>query len=416
MLSSNRTVLYSRYLLVVLSALFLSGCGTSPREHTAPSAELYSRAEVFGFQDIRYWGDEPTPYLDDAIEKLKDAFAGNPALREHIDILALSGGAEDGAYGVGFLKGWTERGDRPEFLMVTGISTGALIAPFAFLGPQHDDSIKRFYTKTSRRDIFYYKPITAFFGGTALGDTAPLRRIIKEEVNNKLVAAIASESRRGRVLLIGTTNLDAQRPVVWDIGRIAESGHPEATQLIRHVMLASASIPGIFPPVIIDVVIDGERHQEVHVDGGVTNQIFVYPRTLDVRAMERAIGVAPKKAFWLIRNTKVEPEYKAVELGLRDIASRSISTLIKYQGRGDLLNISSLAKRDGFSVHLTNVPVDFDVPMNDRFDPVYMRALYKTGYETALSDAPWNTSVEGLLEAWIGKTLRKASWRPLLSR
>ncbi|MEW8525611.1 MAG: patatin-like phospholipase family protein [Candidatus Thiodiazotropha endolucinida] len=389
----NKVVSGTSYLSFLFSILLLTGCATTPREYAAPAADLYARAEVVGFHNIRFWGDETAPYLDEAILRLKDALHRIPALRERIDILALSGGAEDGAYGAGFLKGWTERGDRPEFLMVTGISTGALIAPFAFLGPKYDDSIKRLFTETSKKDIFIFTPFTALFGGKALADTAPLRRIIREEVDDELVAAIARESRRGRILQIGTTNLDAQRPVVWDIGRLAESGHPEATRLIGDIMLASASIPGVFPPVMINVTVDNKLHQEVHVDGGVTNQIFVYPRKLNVHEIENELEVSPKKSFWLIRNTKVTPEYKAIELGLSDITSRSISTLIKYQGRGDLLNISSLAKRDGFEVHITNVPAEFDVPLNDMFDPVYMKALYKTGYEAANSNSAWRANI-----------------------
>jgi hypothetical protein len=324
--------------------------------------------------------------------RLGQALTVNPALGERIDILALSGGAEDGAYGAGYLVGWTERGDRPEFFMVTGISTGALIAPFAFLGSGYDDSIRRFFTETSRQDIFTLTPFSALFAGSAIASTEPLRRIIRDEVDDEFVAAIARESRRGRILQIGTTNLDAQRPVIWDIGRIAESGHSHATELIGNIMLASASVPGVFPPVIMDVMIDGKRFQEVHVDGGVTNQIFVYPRTLDVHAFEQRLGVRPKKSFWLIRNTKVDPDYQAVELSLSDITTRSISTLTKYQGRGDLLHIFSLAERDGFDVHLTTVPADFDMPLNELFDPAYMRALYKTGYDAALSETPWQTS------------------------
>ncbi len=395
MLLTIRAARSHAYLLIVVLTLLVSACATAPREHAAPDAAQYTRAIVDGYRDIRYWGDLPAPYLDRSIERLKEGLAGNPSLRERIDILALSGGAEDGAYGAGFLKGWTERGDRPEFMMVTGVSTGALIAPFAFLGPKYDDALKRMYTETSKKDIFFLTPFTALFGGRALADTAPLRRMLKEEIDEALVEAIARESRRGRILQIGTTNLDAQRPMVWEIGLIAESGHPDAAKLIRRIMLASASVPGVFPPITMNVTIDGKRRQEVHVDGGVTNQIFVYPRLLNIREIERRVGASPKKTLWLIRNTKVNPEYKAVKLNLGDIANRSISTLIKYQGRGDLLNIFSLAKRDGFELHLTNVPADFDVPLNDMFDPVYMRALYKRGHETALSDSAWHTNLDG---------------------
>ena len=376
--------------MLVLVAVLISGCATVQRQYPAPPADVYESAQVSEFRNIRFWGDKPAPYLEEAVQRLQNSIRNNPALRERVDILALSGGAEDGAYGAGFLKGWTERGDRPEFFMVTGVSTGALIAPFAFIGPEYDDVIKKLFTKSSKKDIFFLTPFRALFGGAALGDTAPLRKIIEKEVDDEMVKAIARESRKGRILQIATTNIDAQRPVVWEIGIIAESGHPNAKRLIQRIMLASASIPGVFPPVAIDIMINGERYQEIHVDGGVTSQIFVYPRGLMVREIEKQLNVYPKKTFWLIRNTKIAPDYSPVELGLSDITSRSISTLIKYQGRGNLLNISSLAERDGFDVHITNVPADFNEPLNDFFDPVYMKTLYDNGYAKALSDCPWH--------------------------
>ncbi|MDD3495459.1 MAG: hypothetical protein PHU11_06180, partial [Dysgonamonadaceae bacterium] len=157
------------------------------------------------------------------------------------------------------------------------------------------------------------------------------------------------------------------------------------------IMLASASIPGVFPPVLIDVVIDGKKHQELHVDGGVTQQIFVYPYDFDVRWYERTLGIRPKKNFWLIRNTKITPEYHAVDLWLSDIAGRSVSTLIKYQGRDNLKSIIAVAKRDGFKVHITHVPASFDTPLEDMFDKKYMKALYKVGYEKGRSESAWYT-------------------------
>ena len=371
--------------------VLLSACSTAPRSYAPPKAENYAIAEMEGFQDIRSWGDSPAPYLEREIPALRAALADEPGFQQRVDILALSGGAEDGAYGAGFLTGWSDRGDRPEFYMVTGISTGALMAPFAFLGPEYDVAIQRLFTESSKDDIVSSAHLSILFGGAALGDSAPLRRLIHERLTDELVAAIARESRRGRVLLIGTTELHSQRPVTWDIGRIAESGHPDAKRLIGDVILASASIPGMFPPVIFEVLIDGERYHEVHVDGGVTNQIFVYPRNLDIAWMEEQLGISPEKHFWLIRNTKIDPEFKPVELSIGDLANRSISTLIKYQGRGDLINIMDLADRDGFNLHFTNVPADFNEPLNDLFDPVYMKRLYEVGYRKGLSESAWHS-------------------------
>ena len=382
---------YFRLIGIITLSLLLNACSAKSRTYEAPSINEYQKANVAGYKQIRYWGDKTThdTYTRSNVKRL----GANKSFRKRIDVLALSGGAEDGAYGAGFLKGWSERGDRPKFTVVTGISTGALIAPFAFLGPKYDKVIQRLYTESSQKNIVLLSPMEALFGAS-LGDTAPLRKILTEEINDAFVAELAKEARKGRLLQIGTTNLDAQRPVVWEITEIALSGRSDAPKLIRDIMLASASIPGAFPPVLIDVVINGKRHQEVHVDGGVTRQIFVYPRDLDIRKLERMLHMHPQKNMWLIRNTKVAPEYKPVSLSLADIAERSFYTLTKYHGLGDMVNITSLAKRDGFHVYITSVPKSFNVPLEEFFDKNYMKALYHVGYEKGRSKSAWQTTLK----------------------
>lgn len=394
----NHTLIH--YILFIATLLTVSACATSPRQHPAPDKDKYAQAEVVGFSDIRFWGDRPPKYLNKIVQRIKENLPNHPEWTKRNDILALSGGAEDGAYGAGFLEGWTERGNRPDFFMVTGVSTGALIAPFAFLGSEYDDRIKHFYTETSKQNIFFLTPLTALFGGSAIGDTTPLRDFIRKEVNDEMVAKIAEKSRSGRLLLIATTHLEAQRSVIWDIGRIAESGNPNATKLIGDIMLASASVPGAFPPVIIDVTINGKRYQEAHVDGGVTSQIFTYPVTLNIREIQKQINNPgnPERNIWMIRNTKISPEYKENKLNVPDIVGRSISTLIKYQGIGDLIRSARLAKRDGYHFHITYVPADFDQVSNDMFDTKYMRSLYKIGYDAGLSGKGWDYRLNQLFD------------------
>ena len=230
--------------------------------------------------------------------------------------------------------------------------------------------------------------------GASLGDTTPLRKILEQEIDDAFVAELAKEAKKGRLLQIGTTNLDAQRPVVWEITEIALSGRPDAKELIIKIILASSSLPGAFPPVLIDVMIDGKRHQEVHVDGGVTRQMFVYPRDMNIQKFQRLLKMYPQKNMWLIRNTKVDPEYMPVPLSLSGITERSISTLIKYQGRGDLINIISLAKRDGFNVHITNVPKHFHAPLNEIFDQEYRKTLYDVGYKKGRLKSSWDKTLK----------------------
>ncbi len=198
-------------------------------------------------------------------------------------MLSLSGGGADGAFGAGILSGWSARGDRPTFTMVTGISTGALIAPFAFLGPEYDMLLKLFYTTFSTEDLARPLPVGSAISRNGFFSTKPLREALKQYISAEVITKIATEYRKGRRLIIGTTNLDLMRPVYWDIGAIAQHRSEKNDQLIRDIILASVSVPVAFPPVFITLEAGGNTYDEMHVDGGVTNQVFAYPVSLDLK-------------------------------------------------------------------------------------------------------------------------------------
>lgn len=381
----------------LLTALALAACSApAPREPAAPPRIDYEAAEIEGFPNVRIFYDTAHTVPDELRLRYLDQRLRARLPRDRFTVLALSGGGPDGAFGAGFLKGWSETGERPSFDIVTGISTGALMAPHAFLGPDFDAELARFYTDTTTQDVLTLTLFSALSGGASVADTGPLRRQLEAAVTPALVEAIAAEHRRGRRLLVGTTHMDAQRPVVWDIGAIANSGNPAAPDLIRRIMLASASIPGVFPPVLFDVTVNGERHTELHADGGVTLSIFAYPRVIDLGHVVEALGVPPAgRTFYLIRNAKLQPEYLPLELALLPIAGRAVSTLIKYQTIGSLVEIEELARRDGFGVKLAFVPDAFSVTAKELFDPAYMRALYELGYEQAREGYKWAPSVFG---------------------
>jgi predicted acylesterase/phospholipase RssA len=200
--------------------------------------------------------------------------------------------------------GWSENRTRPSFKIVTGISTGALIAPLAFVGPEYDALLAGMYTTIDQTDIFNKRPVLAGLVSDALADSTPLQNLISKYVDAHLVARIAEESQHGRALVIITTDLDAGVPVIWNIGGIAESGGPEAIGLIRKILLASASVPGLFPPVMFDVTVDGTAHQEMHVDGGASMQTFLYPAALQVRRIPNGGGSRLRVAY-VIRNGRL---------------------------------------------------------------------------------------------------------------
>ena len=277
--------------LVALLLGLAQGCTTPPERRALPE-DLYAKSQIPGIPDARYWADEVPPHAEDLMAMSREELrARYPAMVDRpITLLAISGGGADGAFGAGVLNGWTASGTRPEFSFVTGISTGSLLAPFAYLGPKYDHVVRRVYTTYETKDLVKKRGLLGIIEIDAAADSAPLRAVIAEHVDEAVMKAIAEEYRKGRHLLIGTTNLDATRPVAWNIGEIAASGAPGALDLIHDVMLASASIPIAFPPQIFEVEIDGGLYDEMHVDGGVTRQSFLFSFGLDDKTLAERLG------------------------------------------------------------------------------------------------------------------------------
>ncbi|WP_052041956.1 patatin-like phospholipase family protein [Paracoccus sphaerophysae] len=392
MIAAHRAGRTARSLVLVTAALATAACDLGPvRDLPAVPAAATLNAAPPGYGRIRAYGNV-IGASDAQTDSLGAAALARLRGAEAVDILALSGGGDGGAFGAGLLIGWTERGDRPEFDMVTGVSTGALIAPLAFLGPRYDGELRRSYTQTQRSDVVLLKPLQVLTGAPSVGDSSPLRDRIAAIVTPAMVDEIAAERRKGRLLLIGTTNLDAQRQVIWDIGRIAASGQPDRVELIRAILLASASIPAAFPPVAIDVVADGHRFQEMHVDGGVTRGVFAYPPEVTLPPRR-----GPRR-MWVVRNSKLGPEPETVAQNALAIAGRSVSTMIKAQSLVDISEIQHLARRDGFDFHVTAVPAAQRLPQGLPFDPAYMDTVYRVGLASGRSRNGWADSPAPLLD------------------
>jgi predicted acylesterase/phospholipase RssA len=309
-------------------------------------------------------------------------------LAGHFDLLALSGGGEDGAFGAGLLCGWTERGDRPFFEVVTGVSTGALIAPFAFLGSAYDATLKKVYTTIDKNDIFSERPVAVGLLSDALSDTGPLMNLIEKTLTSEIIREIGSECARGRFLLIGTTNLDLGRQVIWNIAPLAQANTPETDNAIRRILLASASIPAIFPPVLFDVEVNGEKRQELHVDGGASAQLFLYPAGLTLRSAPPEIA-RRKRSAWVIRNGRTRPPPRETPRTFRDIATRSIATMIGANGVGDIYRAYEQTKRDGVDFNLALISSGFDKTTDIPFDRDYMNALFEFGRRRMLEGRVW---------------------------
>jgi hypothetical protein len=388
----------ARQCVFLVAFLFLAGgltaCGAT-LFHLAPPADVYEDATPAGYGPIRFWADKTPGNIEALLEEraalLKRRFANTIAAGKPIEmnILALSGGGQDGAFGAGLLNGWTQSGTRPEFEVVTGISTGALIAPFAFLGPEWDDELMEVYTTLTTDSVLTPNILAGLFGGLALADAAPFRRSIEKFATEEMFRLIAAEHRRGRRLFIGTSALDAGRPVSWNIGAIANSGIPGALKLFHDILQASASVPGAFPPVLIEVEVEGKRYSELHVDGGVTTQVFAYPAQIDVRDIDKLMPTGFERTIYVIRNTNVRRRYETVRPRLLPLLGRSISVLISYQGLGDLYRISANAKRDGIGFKLAAIPESWDMEPEEPFDQKYMIALFALGERMGREGIPW---------------------------
>lgn len=383
------------FLASVMMLLLLSSCGAQIRNPVPET--LSTQAAAIGMSDVRFWGDERPSHIDAIVkEKLAQMRKSRPQLLRQrspsISFLTVSGGGSDGAFGAGLLTGWSDSGTRPEFELVTGISTGALTAPFAYLGKKYDPVLREIYTQYSTGDLVKKRPVRGLIGGTSLANNKPLAGLIAKYVTHAFLGEIAAAHQTGRRLLIGTTNLDAQRPVIWDMGRIAASGNPEALPLFRNILLASAAIPGVFPPVFIKVQADGKTFDEMHVDGGTTQQVFLLPNQLMIaKTAAKKSRFRPRRTVYIIRNGRVGPERKVVKAGTLSIASRSVSTLIKYQGIGDLYRMHEFTRRNGIRFRLAVIPSDFSDTSSEPFDRAYMTKLFTLGYELARKGYKWQT-------------------------
>ena len=380
-------------LAAVLPLLFWRERVTMVRHHAVPH-ELEVAASVVGFPDeVRYFARDPgdiklmTKEFVDSWEREK-AYLHAQVLPP-TSYLAISGGGDNGAFTAGFLNGWTKAGTRPQFKFVTGVSTGALIAPFAFLGSDYDEAIKSIYTNISRKDILTDRIFYSVFLRDAMADTTPLSQLLKVKVTQKMVDAIAAEYEKGRLLFLSTTNLDAKRPVIWNVTKIAASHKPEALELIQKVMLASASIPGAFPPVMFNVEANGQNFEEMHVDGSTTAQVFVYWTGMELKKLAEEHGAQRERKVYILCNARLDPEWGEVERRTLSITFKAISTLIEYHVIGDLYRIYEITKRDGTDFNLAYIPATFKVPHTTQFDPAYMRQLYEFGFEQAAAGYRW---------------------------
>jgi hypothetical protein len=385
--------------LILCFAVSLSGCATM--RHPVPK-DLVTKAQIGDMDEVRaIIGEVGTPMQENLLESLKqesaeDFPAGPDGIRVY-PVLAISGGGANGAYGAGLLKGWSKEGSRPLFKIITGVSTGAISAPYVFLGKEYDEKLEKIYTDLSTKDIMRSKgPLGALFGDS-LASNKPLAKTLACMEGAELLEKIAVEHRRGRRLFVGTANLDAQKLVVWDMGAIACRGDVE---LFHKVILASAAIPVMFPPSTFQVQADGKSYDELHADGGTLTQVFTTYKLLQgMQGAAKKMGIDPTKLkakLYIIRNGYMSSRYKATKDDLASLAARCFDTIIDTQGIGDTYRIYTFMKQRGNDYNLAYIPPDFVDESKEMFDPIAMKKLFDRGYQDAINGYKWHKAPPGI--------------------
>ena len=328
-------------------------------------------AAIPGMPDARFWAD--------SVPDFEKALPPQPG-----PWLILSTGGSDGAFGAGLLNGLSAAGNRPDYAVVTGVSTGALMAPFAFAGPKYDEALKDAYTKITSADIFEVGST-----GESFVDSWPLKDLIAKQITPQLLADVAAGYQAGRRLFVVTTDLDAQRSVVWNMGAIAahasdKTGGDAALNLFRTVLLASGSIPGAFPPVLIDVEGNGKHFAEMHVDGGVGGQFFVAPPAMLASTSTDRI---PASQLYIVVNSGLQPDFQVVDRTTPMILSQAVGMAVQVDLRLMLDRTYVAAKNSGVGFNAATIPADFSAPSRGPFDPNYMKALFDVGFAQGNSAA-----------------------------
>jgi len=379
----------------------LCACAATPRPTPPPEGDPVGQP----------WGSIPVDPAEVAIErsfsdslvdslraKFQEARAADETSKIPYRALTLSGGGSRGAYGAGVLSGWTVHGDRPQFDVVTGISTGALMATHAFLGSDFDDGLA-IYKSISNDDVFRKRGFLATLRATAAHDTAPLRETMSSVISEETLDLVAAEHRNGRRLFVGTTNLDANLFTIWDMGAIAASGRPDRLRRYIDVVMASAAFPIVFPPIYIEVESEAGTYTQMHADGGVRETVFFFDF---VEELYRAIDAAGlkmsdfKQELYLLNNNPLyvtrRKTYKPVEGKLGAVAEASIASLMTKVTQGSVYRLWVRAMVGGANFHISYVPADFEFTTGPlTFDPGEQTELFEIGYQQSLHGTAWAT-------------------------
>jgi predicted acylesterase/phospholipase RssA len=373
--------------LVLGGALLTAGCVTRP-ELGNPNA-AYAEPGVVPLSR----GGEPMQAmrqsLDEGLQTGYPLGDSDGDGRSDYIVLALSGGGGFGAFSAGILNGWSAAHTRPEFDVVTGVSTGALAGALAFAGPEWDPVLKRLYTETPKKDLLRIRGLDGIFSDSIASDQ-PLQKIIRSEVDERFVNRVAGEYRKGRRFYVATTDLDRDRLTVWDMGAVATQADPRRVERFRSILLASASFPVLFPPVYVPTVDGGAV---MHVDGGLKAPMLFEPFMLD-EARRFGGKRQPDIKVYTILNSKRTPDTgSAVEPDIPAIAAASLRSLYDTAVARTIHQAAEDSRKSGALFRLAAIPADLPLAGSSMsFNPTDMRTLYGVGETLARSGRLWDST------------------------
>lgn len=377
-----------------ITLLALAACTTVTRLAAVPSG-LRDEAWPDGVPGVRFYSQSlsapSAPLQGSTFERASTGGSKVPVnwnTDAGCDLLAVSAGGDRGAFAAGLLNGWSQTGTRPRFRVVTGVSVGALIAPFAFLGPRYDHVLREVTLSAGPGRFFQRRNSISGLLGDGFASSEPLELLLATYVTPDVLKEIANEYRHGRDLYILTTNLDAGIPVIWNMGAIAASDSPDAPALFRQVMRASAAIPVAVSPVLINVTAAGKHFQELHVDGSVVHQVFLDPYSAPLPAPAARDASSSCNAF-IIMNMQFDSNWAPTPRRTLGIGERTLQTLTRAEASADVDLIFAALQRQGINFNLAYIDSDFHAAHPRDFNQSYMRALYAYGQQLGSHDRPW---------------------------
>jgi predicted patatin/cPLA2 family phospholipase len=376
--------------------LFITACSTHHELDMRVDEDNYKSAQVApvtnkAAEPYRFWGDEQPAFLFDSATNTTPLVSAADSL----NILVLSGGGANGAFGTGVINALYDTNQFPEYSIVTGISAGSMIAPFAFVGGDQIHRLKEAMLGINDKEVLGSRNFLNALIKDAFTNGDKLFETVEHLYNAEMIEQIAQEHNKGRRLFIGTTHFDSGELVIWNVGAIAASDLANKNRLIHQILAASSSIPEVFPPQFIQVEVDGEVKEELHVDGGMNTQMFASTGNFNYNLVNNALGKQQKPTIHIIRNGVLKATYKPLRDKGVDLIGRSLETLLVQQTRGDLYRMLYSSEINQYDLSFTYIEHEFDgeKATKQMFDQQYMQALYKYGYDKVINNSVWQKTV-----------------------